>query len=89
MPNHIHGIIQTTVGATLAVARELNPVAHNDENCDYFLENTNNNRAPARGAPTMADNIGDKNQLNHIRNYIRHNLKKIENGRCMGGCMPA
>ena len=75
MPNHIHGIIQTTVGATLAVAR-------NDEDCDNFLENANNNRAPARGAPTIGDIIGAYKSLcvHHCLQWIKSNNPTF----CMG-----
>ena len=69
MPNHIHGIVQITVGATLAVARESNPTTRdpnpttgNDNNCDDLgVADINdripdiNDRAPARGAPTMGN----------------------------------
>lgn len=75
MPNHIHGIIQTIVGAPLAGARNSNAGARNDDNCDGLGGNVNNNRAPARGAPTIGDIIGAYKSLcvHHCLQWIKSN----------------
>ena len=83
MPNHIHGIIQITVGAPLAVesgaplagAPDSNAAIRNDDNCDDLRGNVNNNRAPARGAPTIGDIIGAYKSLcvHHCLQWIKSN----------------